>query len=295
MRILITGGGGFVGWQVRRVGQERGHAVVASDVHRSEQVDVELDVLDGKAVADRVAEADVVVHCASVVGPVPARENPIKAVDVNVMGTAHVVEAARRHGKRVVYLSTATLYGTRPDLKPLHESDVPAPVSHYDATKYAAEVVSQSYRKDFDVNVVCVRTGFVYGPGHSTGEYFVESVMRGEPVTQETGADQPCDFTYVKDLARGLVLAAEQQALPEPIYNVTGGVLRTRGEFADAVRGVLPKANISIGPGVNPTMHLRGACVLDLARRDFGYAPEFDLEAGIADWVGEAERQEVVK
>mgnify|MGYP006091920895 CR=1 FL=1 len=295
MRILITGGGGFVGRQVRRVGLERGHAVVASDLRKSEDTDVELDVLDENTVADRVAEVDVVVHCASVVGPVPARENPIKAVDVNVMGTAHVVEAARRHGKRVVYLSTATLYGTRPDLKPLRESEVPSPVSHYDATKYAAEVVCRSYRKDFDVNVVCVRTGFVYGPGHSTGEYFVESVMRGESVTQETGADQPCDFTYVKDLARGLVLTAEQQALPEPIYNVTGGVLQTRGEFADAVRGVLPKANISIGAGVNPTMHLRGPCVLDLARRDFGYVPEFEIETGVADWVEEAGSREIVK
>ena len=262
--------------------------VCASDLRRSEEADVELDVLDAGAVSDRVADVDVVVHCASVVGPVPPREDSIKAVDVNVMGTAHVVEAARRHGKRVVYLSTATLYGTRPKLELLRESDVPSPVSHYDATKYAAEVVCQSYRKDFDVNVVCVRTGFVYGPGHSTGEYFVESVMRGEAVALETGGDQPCDFTYVKDLARGLILVAEQEDLPESIYNVTGGVLRTRGEFAEVVRGVFPEARISIGSGINPAMHLRGPCVLDLAKRDFGYVPEFELETGIADWVREA-------
>jgi len=64
--------------------------------------------------------------------------------------------------------------------------------------------------------------------------------------------------------------------------------LRTRGEFAEVVRGVLPAARISIGSGINPAMHLRGTCVLDLAKRDFGYVPEFELETGIADWVREA-------
>jgi nucleoside-diphosphate-sugar epimerase len=249
------------------------------------ETDIELDVLDGQAVAECVAGHDVVIHCAAVVGPVPARAEPAKAVCVNVMGTANIVEAARHHGKRVVYLSTATLYGMRPDLKPLRESDTPTPVSHYDATKFAAEVICHSYRQDFGVDVVCVRTGFVYGPGYSTGEYFVEAAMRGASVVQEMGADQPCDFTYVKDLARGLVLAAEKERLPEPVYNVTGGVLRTRGEFADAVKALIPEAEISVGSGINPGMHLRGRCELGLAERDFGYVPRFTMELGVADWV----------
>jgi UDP-glucuronate 4-epimerase len=290
MRVLITGGCGFVGRHVAREVSVRGYEQTSADLNTD--ADVVLDVLDLGAVAECVAEQDVVIHCAAVVGPVPAREDPLRAVEVNVRGTANVVEAARRHGKRVVYLSTATLYGMRSDLKPLHESDTPIPVSHYDATKFAAEVVCHSYRKDFGVDVVAVRTGFVYGPGHSTGEYFVGSALRGEPVAQETGADQPCDFTYVKDLARGLVLAAEKEALPELVYNVTGGVLRTREEFAEAVKTMIPGAEILIGPGVNPAMHLRGPCVLELAKRDFGYVSEFSVEAGIRDWVREAGNRE---
>ena len=173
----------------------------------------------------------------------------------------------------------------RPDLKPLHESDPPSPVSHYDATKYAAEVLCRSYRLDFDVDVICIRTGFVYGPGHSTGEYFVESAVKGVPVRVGTGGDGPCDFTYVKDLANGLVSAAEQARLPEPVYNVTSGINRTRSAFAKAVRDAIPDADIEIGQGIHPAMHLRGPCLVDLAKRDFGYVPAYTIEDGIRDWI----------
>lgn len=291
MNVLVTGGCGFVGGQVVRTGRKRGHDVTAADLPGKGSPDVGLDVTDADRVVECIEGQDVVIHCAAVVGPIPAKENPFLAVQANVTGTANILEAARGSGSRVVYLSTATLYGHRPDLAPLQESDVPHPISHYDATKYAAEVVCYSYRKDFDVDVVCVRTGFVYGPGHSTGEYFVESVLRSESVTQETGADSPCDFTYVKDLAKGLVLAAEHEGLPEPVYNVTGGVLRTRGEFAEVVRCEVPGANIAIGDGRHEAMHLRGPCVLDLAKRDFGYVPEFTIETGIRDWVEDHHRE----
>ena len=284
MRVLITGGCGFVGSQVAREAAGRGHDVTTADLDHVSP-DVDLDIRDAAQVDEAVHGPDVVVHCAAIVGPGPARENPGLAVDINIRGTANVLEAARRHGARVVYLSTATLYGMRPDLKPLHESDLPSPVSHYDATKYAAEVLCRSYRLDFDVDVICIRTGFVYGPGHSTGEYFVESAVKGVPVRVGTGGDGPCDFTYVKDLANGLVSAAEQARLPEPVYNVTSGIHRTRSAFAKAVRDTIPDADIEIGHGIHPAMHLRGPCLVDLAKRDFGYVPAYTIEDGIRDWI----------
>lgn len=293
MKVLVTGGCGFVGSHLVRQAKQRGHDVTAADLSGRGQVpDIALDVRDTQQVAACVAGYDVVIHSAAVVGPGPAKRDPILAVDVNISGTANVLEAARVHDARVVYLSTATLYGHRPDLRPLSEAETPSPISHYDATKYAAEVVCRAYRKDFEVDVVCVRTGFVYGPGHSTGAYFVESAMRGEPVQVDVGADGPCDFTYVKDLSSGLVSAAETERLPEPVYNVTGGVSRTRAEFAQAVRDALPEADITIGPGIDPAMHLRGPCVLALAKRDFGYKPRHSIEMGVRDWVQEEANHE---
>jgi nucleoside-diphosphate-sugar epimerase len=202
-----------------------------------------------------------------------------------------VLEAARDSGARVILLSTATLYGTRPDLLPLDEDATPDPVSLYDATKLMAETLCTSYRRTFGVIAASLRTGFVYGAGNSVGEYFVYPTLRGEAVREPAGGDHPCDFTYVEDLALALVCAAEQPSLPEAIYNVTGGSLHTRGEFAAIVRRLLPQAHITLAPGIDPMRHLRGACVIRRAIRDFGYRPH-TMEAGITDWIAKARQSE---
>lgn len=292
--ILITGGTGFVGVHVAEAALARDHRVRLFDARpftppsflAGAELKVRVgDVRDEAAVAAAADGMDVIIHCAAVVGPIPARSDPRRAVEVNVLGMQAVLAAAARHGIGVVHLSTATLYGRRPDLAPLDETAPVDPVSVYDATKAMAETLCEAYRKTFSIPSASLRTGFVYGLGNSTGEYYVPKTLRGESVELPTGADSPCDFTYVVDLARGLVAAAEHMPLPEAVYNVTGGRLATRGDFAAAVRRHLPDAEIRLGPGIDPAMHLRGPCVLERARRDFGYVPVFDLDAGIADWI----------
>ena len=86
------------------------------------------------------------------------------------------------------------------------------------------------------------------------------------------------------DLAEALVAAALAPRLEHSVYNITGGRIRTRGELAQAVRDLVPGAQISQGPGIDPARHLRGACVIERAWRDFGWRPRFSLEAGLADW-----------
>ncbi|MFO1126738.1 MAG: SDR family oxidoreductase, partial [Methylocystis sp.] len=229
---------------------------------------------------------EAAIHCAALVGPALGRAEPARAVDVNVMGTSRLLELARERRFRIVNVSTATLYGHRPDLKPLDESEKPDPVSIYDATKLMAETLCDAYRKTFGIVAASIRTGFVYGFGSRIGQYFVPSALAGESVREQVGGDHPCDFTYVVDLARALVDAAEKPFLPEPVYNVSGGVLKLRRDFAAAVRQAIPGADIDAGAGVDPARHLRGPSILDRAGRDFGFAPRFSLAQGVADWVG---------
>ena len=291
-RFCITGAAGFVGAEVCRQALARGHSIigldqrpVSSDMNYAFHV---ADVTDRESMARIVRECDGIIHCAAVVGPAPASADPVMATQVNVLGTLSVLEAARGANLRVVNLSTATLYGRIEKAGPLDESDPVNPVGIYDATKMMSETLCDAYRKSFSVSVASFRTGFVYGPRHSTGDYFVGRLMQGETVIQDAGRDHPCDFTYVKDLALGLVQSAECGNLPESIYNLSGGVLRTRGELAAIVMKHFPHAQIALSPGVDPARHLRGANVIARARRDFGYAPQYDLEAGIADWIAEA-------
>jgi nucleoside-diphosphate-sugar epimerase len=300
--VLITGGAGFVAAHLARRFAAAGVGVRLADVRDpGPEVApffppgvgrVRADVLDAAALAGAadVPGLEGIVHTAAVVGPGPARADPARATAVNVLGTQRVLDLVRERGLRLTYLSTATLYGTRPDLERLSEDAPPDPVSHYDATKLMAEVLVRSYVRDFGVDATVVRTGFVYGAGSGIGEYFLPRVLRGEAVSEPAGGAHPCDFTYVADLADGLFRAHTTRPLRHRLFNVTGGVLRTRGELADAVRAAVPGAAIALGPGTDPARHLRGACDLSRARAELDYVPRFTLEAGIAAWATELHR-----
>ncbi len=299
----MTGGAGFVALHLAEQAVAAGHNVVLADPRDPPAGLAPLaagaafrraDILEISETDAAWAGFDAIVHLAAVVGPIAARARPERTTRVNVMGTSRMLELGRVTGARLVYLSTATLYGNRPDLAPLDETDPPDPVSLYDATKLMGETLVASYRATFGVTAASIRTGFVFGPGHSVGEYFVPAVLAGQSVSEAAGGGHPCDFTYVVDLARALLRAAEAPRLPEPVYNVSGGVLLTRADFADAVRAVLPQAQIDLAPGLDHARHLRGANRIDRARRDLGFTPT-PLPAAIADWVARARRLEIAR
>ena len=291
--LLITGGAGFVALHTAEAALARGHAVRLFDLTALPGYAARIagaaefrqgDVRDRTALAAAAEGVTHLVHCAALVGPVPAKADPVRAVEVNVGGTSNMLELARQRGMPLINLSTATLYGHRTDLALLDESDRPEPLGIYDATKLMTETLCEAYRRSYATRASSIRTGFVFGHGSRIGEYFLPRVLRGEAIEEAAGADHPCDFTSVYDLTAGLVAAAEAGNLPEPVYNITSGKLRSRGELAAIVRSLVPGAQIRQGPGYDPGRHLRGACRIERARRDFGYVPAQTLESGLARW-----------
>lgn len=290
-RILVTGGSGMLAQHVAEAAMSRGLAVTLADVAwPADRMWIEgpdrlsFDMRDRAACRDAVAGIRAVIHCAAVVGPARARADALVTFDVNVGGTAALLEAAHRAGARLLNMSTATLYGHRDDLASLDETDPPDPLTVYDGTKLMTETWCAAHRRTYGSDCASFRTGFVYGRGNQIGEYFLPRVLAGETVEETAGGDHPCDFTYVVDLAEALVMAATAPALAHDVYNITGGVLRTRGDLAVAVRRLVPGATIVQPPGIDPARHLRGACRIARAEADFGWRPRFDLDAGLADW-----------
>ena len=195
-RFLITGGSGFVALHAAEQALARGHAVTLFDLSPPPAYAAALapgarigagDVRERAALAAAAEDATHVVHCAAVVGPVRAREAPETAFAVNVGGTFNLLELARASGARIVNLSTATLYGNRPELGVLTEDSPPDPVSLYDATKLMGETLCATYRKTFGVAVASIRTGFVFGHGSRIGEYFLPRVRSTPVVMLYTG------------------------------------------------------------------------------------------------------------
>jgi nucleoside-diphosphate-sugar epimerase len=296
MRVLVTGAGGFVGGFVAARLAHEGHRVAGFDRvarpldqrHRARDVEVhEGDLLDAARVRGVVerAQPDGIVHAAALISQVDGTADPLRTYRVNVEGTMNVLEAARAFPCRLVYVSTATLYGIHPDLHPLAEDARPEPVGIYDTTKLMAETMVLTYAKVYGLDTVAVRPGYVYGPGASTGGYFLDKLWAGEAVEQPTGGDLPMDVTYVRDLADGIYRALTVRPLAYRLFNVTGGVLRTRREVAEIAARLVPGARVSLGPGVAANAHLRGPSRLDRARAQLGYEPGFTLEQGMADWL----------
>jgi len=290
--LLVTGGSGMVGQHVAQAAAARGCRVRLADrswpagrLWTDGDERVSFDIRDAHACGEQASGVDAIVHCAAVVGPARARADALLTLAVNVDGTANLLQAAHRHGARLLSLSTATLYGHRADLAPLREDAPTDPLTVYDGTKLMAEIYCSAHRRTYGSDVASFRTGFVYGRGTQIGEYFLPRALAGEAVVEVAGREHPCDFTYVADLAEALVTAALAPSLPHAVYNLTGGVLRTRGDLAAAVRQLVPTARIELGAGIDPARHLRGRCVIDRAHEDFGWQPRFSLEAGLADWL----------
>lgn len=292
--ILVTGGAGLVGNAVRRRLESQGRKVVAIDLVERTRDGAPLTLCDLgdihrlHAIATENA-IDGIVHCGAHSGPMVARDNPYSMVQVNVVGTANMLELARVHKvRRLVFCSSTSAYGDTPE-GPVPE-DVPLrPTSVYGGSKAASEALLWTYWRQFGVDAVAIRLSWVYGPGRTTDciiRTMIEDALARRATRVPFGADFHRQFIHVEDAVSALLLALDAGELPRRIYTVTGGTYATLGEIGEVVKRVLPEADIALAPGPDPVDELHRRFDISAATRDLGYAPQFDLETGIRSYAG---------
>jgi UDP-glucose 4-epimerase len=231
-----------------------------------------------------------------------SQANPALSVQVNVMGMVNVLEAARLFDvKRVVYTSAKGIYGPvlgdygSPTYKPMPEDLPKNPKRIYDSAKLMGEHVGLYYQANMGVDVVVLRFASTYGPGKTARHgkmgvmsQIVENPANGLPFQLAQGGDEKDDFIYNKDSAYGIYLATIADNPKSRVYNIGTGIGVTLNDFARIIRKHLPQAKIEIGPGLNFLgMPYPASGIYDIsrARAELGYAPEYDLERGIADYL----------
>lgn len=257
MRVLVTGGSGFIGSHVVDRLRAAGHEPVIFDLrpsrwHSAEDVECVLgDITDRASVEAGLIGCDAVCHLAAVADVNDVLTAPESADQINTHGTVTVLEAARRAGvERVVYASTIWVYS---DCVPESvDEDTPIePPSHlYTATKFAGELYCKSYAKLYGIDYTIMRFGIPYGPRAREAAVvpaFVGKALRGEPLTIAGDGAQSRRFVYVEDLAEGVVRGLRPGAAGR-VYNLTGEETVTIKQIAETVRELIGSTEIVYTP-----------------------------------------------
>jgi nucleoside-diphosphate-sugar epimerase len=304
MRALVTGGAGFIGSHIAQRLVEAGHEVVVLDNFFSgsranlaaiaDRVRlVEGDVRHLPTVEECAAGCQVIFHEAAIVSVPLSVERPQESHDVNIQGTLNVLLAARKaRTRRVVYASSAAIYGEEPTL-PKVETMRPEPMSPYGVEKIAGEHYLATWSKLFEVETVALRYFNVFGPRQDPRSaysgvisIFVDRILGGRPITFYGDGSQCRDFVYVDNVVDANILAATRDGVSGHVYNVACGTRTTLLELASLIeRSAARSVERSFAkPRAGDIKD--SVADITLARRELGYAPGVGVEEGLKRLVG---------
>jgi UDP-glucose 4-epimerase len=245
MRVLVTGGGGFIGSHVVDRLLDRGITprifdLSASPYHSPLEVETFTGSITDPANLDlAMRDCDAVVHLAAVADVAHVHADPVLAEEVNTRGTLNVLEAACRAGVgRVVYGSTTWVYSDCVEQDVDEETPIPAPRHLYTATKLAGETYCAGYAELFDLEYTVLRFGIPYGPrARAAGVVakFTDLAFEGKALTIAGDGSQSRSFIYVEDLADGIVAGLRPEAANRT-YNLSGDEVVTILEIAERVQ-----------------------------------------------------------
>src|SRR5436190_14341691 len=294
MRVLVTGGSGFIGSHVVDKLIDAGHSVrlydLAPSPYRSpEEVDFRAgDITNLDAMAAAMTGCEAVIHLAAVADVNHVVADPSKATEVNSEGTLTVLEAARRAAvKRVVYGSTIWAYSDCPERNVDEETRVEAPSHLYTATKLAGEHYCKSYSELYGVDYTVLRFGIPYGPRARDATVlaaFCAKAEGGAALTVSGDGSQSRRFVYVEDLADGVVAGLRATAANR-VYNLAGSEAVTVLDIAEAVRDHVADTGI---------VHIEGRAgdfggkevSSERAERELGWAPRTRFAEGFRRYLG---------
>jgi len=299
MRILVTGGAGFIASHVVDAFVEGGHDVlVADDLSTGrranlntgaafEEVDIATAAFD--AVMERF-RPEVINHHAAQISVRESVADPAEDARRNVLGTANMLEAARRHGcEHVIYASSGgAIYGEPKDL-PADESTPIAPVSPYGLSKYVAELYGEYFRRSHGLVFTALRYANIYGPRQDPhGEAGVVAIFSGQMLSNETptingDGSQVRDYVYVGDVVRANVTALQQRK--DGAFNIATGVPTSVNDLFAQIKELTGYADeAKHGPakaGDAQAVYLDAS----LARSELGWAPAVTLREGLGETV----------
>jgi UDP-glucuronate 4-epimerase len=307
-KILVTGAAGFIGSHLCErlvtekavvMGLDNFDSFYSRDIKdanvaalRSKQNFnlVEGDIRDAACVETilRNEKPDIIVHLAAKAGVRPSIENPIGYQDVNINGTAVLLEAARKFGiKNFVFASSSSVYGNNKKVPFAETDNVDFPISPYAATKKAGELICHTYSHLYNINITCLRFFTVYGPRQRPDlaiHKFTSLIDSGKPIPVFGDGSMRRDFTYIEDILDG-VIAAMRNCKGYEIYNLGESRPVRLDILISEIENALGKKAIINRLPMQPGDAIQTYADVAKAKEKLGYEPKTELKAGLKEFI----------
>jgi dTDP-glucose 4,6-dehydratase len=308
-KILLTGGAGFIGTKLCSILCEKNNILLYDNLDRNSIKNTNLlnnenvklvqgDILDSLKLKDVVSnfKPNIVIHLAAVAGIDTVIKNPVKTMQVNMIGTYNLLEALKSNMdciERVIDFSTSEVFGSYAYKVEESSNTNLAPVGEarwtYSVSKLAGEHLAHSYYKEYKLPVVTIRPFNIYGPGQ-VGEgaihQFVVRAIKDEEIQVHGEGDQIRSWCYIEDFVKGIMLCIEKEESIGQAFNIGNprGTI-TIGMLADLIKSI-SKSNSQIKyvPKNYVDVELRIPSI-EKAKDILGYEPEYDLNRGLEETV----------
>lgn len=295
MKILVTGGAGFLGTHLCRALHEAGHELKIIDLKPNKEFETIIaDVQDKARMEAEVKDVEVVFHLASLIEAGESVKEPQKFFDFNVSGTISILEAMRKNGvKTFIFSSSAAVYG-EPLSTPIKEDDRTIPINPYGTTKLAMEGLLSSYVASFGFTGIALRYFNLYGPEeHHEPEThaiprFIKQIFNQEPVTIWGQGQHQRDYIHVKDVADAHLKAldlAQNEPNKYHYFNISAEQPASVAEIIDLIEEVMGvRANRSEQPA-RPGDPLVLTADATKAHQQLGWYAQVSLKDGLQETV----------
>ena len=309
MTILVTGGAGFIGSHLCEHFLSKGHSVIALDnfddfynpaikeqningLLKNENYELVRGDIRNVAVLKNIFEkntVDCVVHLAAKAGVRPSIQQPVYYMDVNVNGTANLLETMRLAGvSRFIFGSSSSIYGNQEKMPFSETDDVSRPISPYAASKHSGELLSYTYHHLYGMDVACLRFFTVYGPRQRPDlaiHKFTQLALAGQPIPLYGDGLTRRDYTFVGDIVQGISKLLDNRDWRYEVFNLGCGNPVTLLDMVKAVEQALGKPLeinfLEKQPGDVEQTHAD----IRKAQAFFGYQPTVSLQEGVRQFV----------
>ncbi|MHA1713634.1 MAG: SDR family oxidoreductase [Candidatus Ranarchaeia archaeon] len=305
-RVAVTGGAGFIGSHiVDKLAKEGAEVLVIDNMSTGQKANIEdaisqghvklvqQDIIEPTALSNliRSFEPEAILHLAAKISVQDSVRNPLDVNNVNVDGTLHVLESARKSDvDKIVMASSSAVYGDLPSL-PKREDLPVLPLSPYGASKLAAETYVQTYFRVYGLNTIVLRFFNVFGPRQSYSMYggvitvFISHLINRQPITIFGDGEQTRDFIYVKDVVQANILALCSDKGAGDVFNIASGTPTSINQLYQLVSKII---------GLDQPVNYRKARKGDIrhsfadvnqAKRVLNWTPFFSLRNGLKETV----------